>query len=105
MEFRDYDFTRNPVVDNEVFLVESKYASYGFSMLLRSIEEVVVLEQSRGLVQVCGPLSGTYKLEIIALQPTAYSVSISGRSKAVLGTTAFSTPIRPFVSEDSSLVT
>ena len=39
----------------------------------------------RGVVQVCGPLSGTYKLEIIAQQTTAYSVSISGRSKAVLG--------------------
>ena len=35
----------------------------------------------RGVVQVCGPISGTYKLEIIAPQTTAYSVSISARSK------------------------
>ena len=39
----------------------------------------------RGVVQVCGPVSGTYKLEIIAQQTTAYSVSISGRSKAIPG--------------------
>ena len=38
----------------------------------------------RGLVQVCGPISGTYKLEIIALKTTAYSVSVLGRSKKVL---------------------
>src|SRR5579864_6392057 len=39
----------------------------------------------RGVVQVCGPVSGTYKLEIIAQQTTAYSVNISGRSKAIPG--------------------
>ena len=39
----------------------------------------------RGVVQVCGPVSGAYKLEIIAQQTTAYSVSISGRSKAIPG--------------------
>ena len=38
----------------------------------------------RGIVQVCGPISGTYKLEIIALKTTAYSVSVLGRSKEVL---------------------
>jgi hypothetical protein len=37
----------------------------------------------RGLVQICGPLSGTYWLELIAQQSTAYSVSISARSKGV----------------------
>jgi hypothetical protein len=35
----------------------------------------------RGLVQICGPVSGTYQLEIIAKQTTAYTVSISGRSR------------------------
>lgn len=35
----------------------------------------------RGLVQICGPLSGTYKLELIAQKTTAYSVSISARSE------------------------
>jgi|SRR5689334_11060441 hypothetical protein len=38
----------------------------------------------RGIVQVCGPISGTYKLEIVALKTTAYSVSVLGRSKEVL---------------------
>jgi hypothetical protein len=37
-----------------------------------------------GIVQVCGPISGTYKLEVIALKTTAYSVSVLGRSKEVL---------------------
>jgi len=37
----------------------------------------------RGVVQVCGPVSGTYKLEVIARQTTAYSVTISARSKEV----------------------
>lgn len=38
----------------------------------------------RGIVQVCGPISGTYKLEVIALKTTAYSVSVFARSKEVL---------------------
>jgi hypothetical protein len=37
-----------------------------------------------GIVQVCGPISGTYKLEVIALKTTAYSVSVLARSKEVL---------------------
>lgn len=38
----------------------------------------------RGIVQVCGPISGTYRLEVIALKTTAYCVSVLGRSKEVL---------------------
>jgi len=38
----------------------------------------------RGLVQICGAVSGAYELEIISQQTTAYSVSILARSKAVL---------------------
>jgi hypothetical protein len=38
----------------------------------------------RGVVQVCGPISGTYKLEVIARQTTDYSVTISARSKEVV---------------------
>jgi len=38
-------------------------------------------DSCEGLVQICGPVSGTYKLEVIAQQTTAYSLSISGRSK------------------------
>jgi hypothetical protein len=38
----------------------------------------------RGIVQVCGPISGTYKLEVIALKTTAYSVSVLAKSREVL---------------------
>jgi hypothetical protein len=38
----------------------------------------------QGIVQVCGPISGTYRLEVIALQTTAYSVSVFARSREVL---------------------
>jgi hypothetical protein len=38
----------------------------------------------RGIVQVCGPISGAYKLEVIALKTTAYSVRILARSREVL---------------------
>ena len=38
-----------------------------------------------GVIQVCGPVSGTYKLEIIAVQNAEYSLSISGRSQEVRG--------------------
>jgi len=37
----------------------------------------------RGIVQVCGPISGTYRLEVIALKTTAYSVSVFARSGEV----------------------
>jgi hypothetical protein len=37
----------------------------------------------RGVIQVCGPISGTYKLEVISLEAAEYSVSISGRSEEV----------------------
>ncbi|MBV8477018.1 MAG: hypothetical protein JO249_13025 [Acidobacteria bacterium] len=36
-----------------------------------------------GIIQVCGPISGTYKLEVIARQTTEYSLDISGRSQEV----------------------
>ena len=35
----------------------------------------------RGVVQVCGPVSGSYTLELIAEKTTAYSVSVSARSR------------------------
>jgi len=37
-----------------------------------------------GIVQVCGPISGTYRLEVIALKTTAYSVNVLARSREVL---------------------
>jgi len=45
MEFKDYDFSRNPVVQHQVFFLESKCASGGFSILARSIEELVGPEE------------------------------------------------------------
>jgi hypothetical protein len=44
MEFNEYDFTRNPVVQNEVFFLESKCAACGFSILARSVDELVEQE-------------------------------------------------------------
>jgi len=44
MESKEYDFTRNPVVQNEDFFLESKCASCGFSILARSIDELVKQE-------------------------------------------------------------
>ncbi len=38
----------------------------------------------RGVVRVCGPVTGIYKLEVIAQQTTAYSVSVLARSREVL---------------------
>lgn len=38
----------------------------------------------RGVVQVCGPLSGTYKLEVTAQKTTAYSVSEAGLNKVAI---------------------
>ena len=40
MEFEVCDFTRNPVVENGVFFLQSKCAPGGFSMLARSLEEL-----------------------------------------------------------------
>jgi hypothetical protein len=45
MEFKEYDFTRNPVVQSEVFLLESKCTACGFSILVRSVEELVEHEK------------------------------------------------------------
>jgi hypothetical protein len=38
----------------------------------------------RGSIQICGPLTGTYTLELVAQKTTAYSVSISARSKGLI---------------------
>lgn len=46
MESKEYDFARNPVVQNQVFYLESKCASCGASVLASSIEELVELERS-----------------------------------------------------------
>jgi hypothetical protein len=35
------------------------------------------------MVQVCGPVSGVYKLEVIGLEASVYSLGVSARSKRV----------------------
>jgi hypothetical protein len=45
MEFKEYDFTRNPVVQSEVFFLQSKCTAWGFSILVRSVEELVEHEK------------------------------------------------------------
>ena len=45
MEFEETDFIRNPVVQNEIFFLESKCVSCSLSILAPSIEEVVELEE------------------------------------------------------------
>jgi hypothetical protein len=45
MEFKGHDFIRNPVVQNQVFFLESKCAGCGFSVLTRSIEELIEHEK------------------------------------------------------------
>lgn len=39
----------------------------------------------RGVIEVGGPVSGAYRIEVIAEKTTAYSISISARSKEVFG--------------------
>jgi hypothetical protein len=39
----------------------------------------------REVIQICGPVSGTYKVEVIAQKTTAYSMSVSARSREVRG--------------------
>ena len=48
MEFKEYDFTRNPVVQNEVFFVQSKCTACGSTILVRSIEELIEHEKLQG---------------------------------------------------------
>jgi hypothetical protein len=45
MEFKEYDFVRNPVVQDQAFFLESKCAVCGSSILARSIGELVDLEE------------------------------------------------------------
>ena len=40
MEFKEYEFTRNPVVQSEVFFLQSRCTACGFSILVRSVEEL-----------------------------------------------------------------
>jgi hypothetical protein len=45
MEFEECDFIRNPVVQNEIFFLESKCVFSSLSILAKSIEKLVELEE------------------------------------------------------------
>jgi len=45
MECEESDFIRNPVVQNEIFFLESKCVSCSLSILAQSIEELIELEE------------------------------------------------------------
>ena len=45
MESKEYDFTRNPIVENEVFFLESKCVHCGFAVRARSLEELLEHEE------------------------------------------------------------
>jgi hypothetical protein len=45
MEFEESDFIRNPVVQNEIFFLESKCVCCSLSILAQSIEALVELEE------------------------------------------------------------
>jgi hypothetical protein len=41
MIYEHYDFTRNPIVEDHVFFLESKCIRCGFTVLAPSVEELV----------------------------------------------------------------
>jgi hypothetical protein len=45
MDYQEYDFTRNPVVEDKAFFLESKCIRCGFTVLARSIEELLEEEK------------------------------------------------------------
>jgi hypothetical protein len=54
MESEESDFIRNPVVQNEIFFLESKCMSCSLSILALSIEELIELEELHRTQ--CGPV-------------------------------------------------
>ncbi len=47
----------------------------------RIVCDPILGDACRGRIQVCGPVSGTFKLEVIAEQSSTYSLNISAHSK------------------------
>jgi hypothetical protein len=83
--------------DVGVVLTDPRGRRIGFNPLIKRAWQALPVAQGdiscddpgnmktcRGIVQVCGPISGTYRLEVIALKTTAYSVSVLARSREVL---------------------
>jgi hypothetical protein len=80
-----------------VVLTDPRGRRIGFDPIIKHVWQALPIAQGdiscgdlgrtntcRGIVQVCRPISGTYKLEVIALKTTAFSVSVLARSKEVL---------------------
>ncbi len=53
MVYEQYDFIRNPIVENQVFFPESKCVRCGFSVVAGSLEEL--LEEEKGHRAECTP--------------------------------------------------
>jgi hypothetical protein len=45
MEFEEYDFTRNPIVENQTFFLESKCVYCGLAVVAGSLEELLEKEK------------------------------------------------------------
>jgi hypothetical protein len=45
MVYEQYDFARNPIVEDQVFFLESKCTRCDFSVLVRSLEELLQEEK------------------------------------------------------------
>jgi hypothetical protein len=45
MVFEGYDFTRNPIVENQTFVLESKCVHCGLAVVARSLEELLEEEK------------------------------------------------------------
>jgi ribosomal protein S27AE len=45
MVYEQYDFARNPIVENRIFFLESKCIRCGSSVLARSLEELLQEEK------------------------------------------------------------
>ena len=53
MVYEHYDFTRNPIVEDQVFFLESKCISCGSSVLASSLGEL--LEEEKRHREQCSP--------------------------------------------------
>ena len=45
MEFKEYDFSRNPIVEDQVFYLESKCVRCGFAVVASSVEQLLEEEE------------------------------------------------------------
>jgi hypothetical protein len=53
MVFEEYDFTRNPIVEDQEFFLESRCIRCGSSVMARSLEELLQEEKRhRGLCRL-----------------------------------------------------